>query len=243
MEVIHKHFSIIDSTNNYAKRQAHLFERNRITLLTADEQITGRGRGKRQWFSPANQNVYATFCSFFPKSRTDIGNISQLLALSAIQVLESLHFHPVIKWPNDILLVTKKLGGILCETIVDEQDFFVINGIGINVNMTQENLDKIDIPATSLMTERGSSVDYKEILKALAERYVEDLQLFHQNGFAPFLSKFRQLTNSYMNRKVKFNDHLQVVEGHFHSINEDGSLNLLLPTNEIKSYLAGQIIE
>ena len=64
MELTRIHFDTIDSTNTWAKQNAHKLESDKITLVTTDTQTAGRGRFKRKWVSPPHQNIYASFCFF-----------------------------------------------------------------------------------------------------------------------------------------------------------------------------------
>ena len=113
MQIKRHHFETIDSTNTWAKQQAETFERGSLTLVTADRQTSGRGRLNRSWLSPAKENLYATFCFFLDSHRQDVGNVPQVMALAATEILEQFDFNPTLKWPNDLLLRHKKLGGIL----------------------------------------------------------------------------------------------------------------------------------
>jgi BirA family biotin operon repressor/biotin-[acetyl-CoA-carboxylase] ligase len=242
MEIVHHHFSTLDSTNNCAKRNAHLFDPTKITLITADEQTAGRGRAKRRWVSPRNQNIYATFSFFCPKDQKDILNASQIIAISTCYTLETLNFEPQLKWPNDILLEGKKLGGILCETTIVNEKLCMICGIGLNINMALDLLKEIDIPAISLMVQRGTIFDIQIILTALKRRFAEDLQVFLSKGFSPYLPKFKDLTTHMVNTQISFHDNQHIWEGVLDSINDDASINLRLPSQEIKRFVAGEIL-
>lgn len=240
MDVATFHFDTIDSTNTWAKQNAHLFDYHQITLITADEQTAGRGRFKRTWLSPAQQNIYATFCFFVDPKRSDLGNIPQVLALSAAESLEYYHFNPALRWPNDILLEGKKVGGILCETTMIEQRLCFIAGIGINVNMSLTYIEEIDRPATSMQIEQGRPFNHLEVLKRLEQTFVRDLTLFLEKGFAPFLSLYKEKMVLPSDKLLRFHDNLTLWEGYFDSINDDGSLNLRLPTGEVKRFIAGE---
>lgn len=240
MDVTYFHFESIDSTNNWAKLNARSFPQGQIVLITADAQTAGRGRFKRTWVSPAQQNIYATFCFFVPTMRKDLGNIPQVLALSCLEMLEYYHFNPVLRWPNDILLGGKKVAGILCETTMEGDRLCFIAGIGINVNMSLTYIEEIDRPATSMHIEQGRSFNHLEVLKRLEEIFVRNLKVFLQTGFAPFLPLFREKMGLPQNKLLHFHDNLKLWEGYFDSINDDGSLNLRLPNGEIKRFIAGE---
>lgn len=242
MDVVRQHFITIDSTNTWSKHNAPLFPHDKITLVTADEQTAGRGRFKRKWESPPRQNIYATFNLFVEKHRTDIGNIPQILALAAVETLEALGFQPTLKWPNDILLSNKKVAGILCETTPLSDTLCVIAGIGLNVNMPLDLLQKIDRPATSLLVEKGTAFDVETVLNLLQKSFVKDILQFIDGGFHPFLDTYRNKMTLDPAQKVRFNDNRTIWEGCFHSINNDGSLNLKLESGEIRRFIAGEFV-
>jgi len=242
MDIIRHHFATLDSTNNWAKQKADEFERTKITLVTASEQTAGRGRFNRQWQSPPNQNIYATFCFFVGKERKDIGNIPQVLALSIFDLLQHLGFASRLKWPNDVLINSKKISGILCETTPFSDGICVILGVGLNVNMPLETLQKIDKPATSLHVEGGRLFDVEEILELLRKHFANDLDLFMKEGFDPFLEKYTKRLWVFEGAPLRFHDNQKVWEGDYHAINKDGSLNLRLNDSRIKMFLAGEVI-
>lgn len=241
MQVIRQHFEIINSTNTWAKQYATDFARNAMTLVTADEQTAGRGRYNRHWVSPPYQNVYASFCFFEEKLTPAIGNIPQVLALSAVAALETLSFQLKLKWPNDILLNGKKLGGILCETTQCHDAICVIIGIGININMPLQDLQKISLPATSLFAETGKQFDVQQVISTLQDTFVQKLQLFKKEGFKPFLAEYRNFI-AYSGQSISFHDNRQVWKGCLYSIQDDGSMNLQLDSGEIKNFIAGEIL-
>lgn len=242
MEVERRHFEIVDSTNTWAKRHAHELPHDKITLITADFQTAGRGRFKRHWESPPKKNILATFCFFIEKHRQDIGNIPQVLALSAAKTLESLHFTSQLKWPNDVLLSEKKVAGILAETTSLNSSLCMAVGIGLNVNMSKEEVEKIDRPATSLMIEKGRPFAVEEVLNALQKTFHEDLTLFLDAGFHPFLETYRDHLLQDMSKAIRFHDNETIWAGTFHAINEDGSLALKLADGKIKTFVAGEIL-
>lgn len=168
------HFETIGSTNTWGKQNADTFARDQVTLITADEQTSGRGRFKRKWESPPGQNIYATFCFFTKKPLATIGTISQVAAHSVAKTLQDHGLKPVLKHPNDVLLSGKKVSGILCETTSLDM-LCVLVGIGVNVNMPSELLEKIDQPATSLLAETGILHDIESLIKSLQKHFVASL--------------------------------------------------------------------
>lgn len=237
------HFKSIDSTNTWAKKNTSEWIENGFTVVTAKEQTAGRGRFNRVWVSPPYENIYASFCFWIDAERTDIGHIPQLLALSFAQVLPKEKFAPQIKWPNDILLSKKKVGGILCETILENNKRGVVCGIGVNVNMPCEILEQIDRPATSLLQESGEKENVMEILMNLQRKFFDNLQVFLKEGFAPFFADYQQLLYHKHGDRVSFHNNQAVVEGYFDSVHSDGSVSLLLLEGQRETFFSGEFLE
>jgi BirA family biotin operon repressor/biotin-[acetyl-CoA-carboxylase] ligase len=242
MEVIRTHFETIGSTNTWAKENAALFPQDKVSLVTANEQTAGRGRFKRMWVSPSGLNIYATFCFFLDRNRTDIGNIPQVLALSIADALSSLSFSPKLRWPNDVLLSGKKVAGILCETTPLDKALCVILGVGLNVNMPLAILEAIDRPATSMLVEGGKVYDLEDVLARLQELFIKDLDLFLVQGFQSFHSKYCQISSHQQGDLIRFTSRCGIEEGVFQSIAEDGSLELRFSTGEKRLVHSGEIV-
>lgn len=237
------HFEKIDSTNTWAKKNIHLFPKLHLTVISADEQTAGRGRMNHQWTSPPNQNIYATFCFWVPLGYVYVGNISQLLAVSCAEMLQSLGFSVGLKWPNDLVTPSKKkLAGILCETVIFDNQVCVMAGIGLNVNMPSELLKTIDKPATSLHVESGQTFDSQYLLKLLGKHFLKDLIILKENGFNPILERYRSLLHCKKGENIQFNTRDVLIEGVFDSIAENGSLNLRLKDKTLRNFLSGEMI-
>lgn len=178
------HFKEIESTHEWAeKERASLGEG--FYFITSDFQTKGVGRRGTHWLSPTGVNLLGTFVIPSPPLPFR-ANLSQLLAFTTIQVLEMFPLLPLFKWPNDLLLSHKKVGGIL--TTADETTAFV--SIGLNVNMRAKDLDGIDIPATSIYEELHHEVPLASLKLELMSQFETNLRLFTEKGFAPFFPRF-----------------------------------------------------
>lgn len=241
MKIIRHHFTCIDSTNTWAKQHASSFDPGVITLVTADNQSAGRGRLNRRWISPFGQNVCATYSIFLPSHRRDVGNLPQVAAISIAQILAHLGFCVQLKWPNDIVIGHKKLAGILSESITLADKHCLLIGVGLNINVPQGELDKIGRPAASLLSESGRKHDVEEVLSQLSAQLTQNIALFLQEGFSPFLSHYRMFLYKPA-QPIIFHDNLRTWTGHVHSINADGSLTLLLEDGANKTFHAGEVL-
>ena len=134
-------------------------------------RVRGNRRGsrglRREWISSPRLGIYLSILLRTPLPVQEAFQATYILALSLVKVLRGKYGLPgAIKWPNDILIGPRKVGGILTE-MQSDQDFtrFLVIGIGINVNHTKEDLaGPFRYPATSLAIERGEPVARRELL-------------------------------------------------------------------------------
>lgn len=165
------HLKKVASTNDWAKESIADWHKDGLTLFTAEEQTKGRGKGNRSWITPPGSSIAATFTFFLKEESFEATQLVQLLAKAAVSVLEKKGFHAIIKWPNDLLIAGKKLAGILCETIADPNSpelIGIVMGIGLNVNVTKEELLFVEQPTTSLFQESSKLFDIEELIQDLS---------------------------------------------------------------------------
>ena len=165
-EIIHC-FRSIGSTNEMATQAADSGA-DEGSLFLADEQTAGRGRGGHEWHSSADGGLYLSILPRPNLNPTDVLWLSLITGLSAHYAIESvLGTPPDLRWPNDIMLGNRKLGGILTEMQADStQVRHVVIGVGINVNQPSFPEDIAPI-ATSLRIESGRDWPRTEIAAAL----------------------------------------------------------------------------
>lgn len=190
MKVVYYHFQSLSSTNDWAKKNFHSFEKNALTAICADMQTKGRGQFGRRWNSPDRMNIYASFCFFTKNMNSDVFVFTHLLALAAAEVLAKMGIHPKMKWPNDLLVSGRKIAGILCETLPIEDHTGVVLGIGLNVNMPQDALAKIDQEATSILEELKKETPVTEVFSSLKNIFQSKLETYFTSGFKPFEKQF-----------------------------------------------------
>ena len=125
----------IDSTNDEAKRIEGTED---FHIFISEKQTKGRGRHGKKWSSPNSGNIYMTISTNQNTSQiSPVSLISGLVCKKAIdKLIKSSSI--MLKWPNDILLNDKKIGGILVETEINKENIKTIIGIGINLNINKE---------------------------------------------------------------------------------------------------------
>lgn len=233
-------FSSLPSTNTWVKEHASMLDSRKLTCVVAEEQTAGRGTFSKKWFSPKGLNIYATLYFTVPKNYSYLQNIGQLLSISCCKHLETLGFHPQIKWPNDLLIDGKKFAGILCETTSFSEEIGVILGMGLNVNMPFDLLTKVDQPATSLMELTQKTWDLEEILQSVMQTFLEDFDTLSSKGFAAFTSYYNERL-SFKGEMINIKDGIIHRTGICKGISTEGSLYLTLPSGEDIKISSGKI--
>lgn len=131
-----RYFDSLESTNDEAVRWAEAGAGD-CSLVVADEQTAGRGRGSRRWFTPPGAAL-AFSLILHPKRaapESPVARLTGLGALAVCRVLQTQYQLPAqIKWPNDVLLAGKKVAGVLVEAAwLGNQITHAVLGIGVNI--------------------------------------------------------------------------------------------------------------
>ena len=179
----------IDSTNSELMRRARAGRLEPI-LLVAERQTAGRGRLGRAWYSEGvgGDDIPAlTFSLGLPLAPQSWSGLSLAVGIS---VAQSLHASLQLKWPNDIWLNDRKLGGILIETATVNESRYAVMGIGINI-APRDAVGLATAPAWLREVQPG--MDAAMALQRIARPLVQTIQKFEQTGFAPFQGDFDRL--------------------------------------------------
>jgi BirA family biotin operon repressor/biotin-[acetyl-CoA-carboxylase] ligase len=236
------HFQTIPSTNTEAYQLA-LRGAPEGEIVIAESQEKGRGRLGRHWVSPPFLNLYL---SVILRPEIPPSQASLITLMAAVAVAEAIErfsgLHPVIKWPNDILVENRKVAGLLNE-IHSETDriHFVILGIGVNLNMEKELLPKeIRGLATSLKMETGKSVSRKEFVPCLLGALEKWYTLFLREGGKPVLDAWREKARL-KGKPVKVTSFGETLLGRAVDIDAEGRLILETEKGERKRIVAGDV--
>ena len=230
----------VDSTNAYVK--SHASELKDFTVVYTSHQTAGRGRLSRKWVDTGSDNVYMTiFLKPFDEFRPIYSNLTQYLSVILAQTLEDYGVEAKIKWPNDVLVNGKKIAGILSETSMQGSRFLGLAlGIGINLNTSQESLDNIDKPATSLAVCLNQKIDRDKFLHALLEKFCLYYDKFINEGFLYIKDEYIKRA-SFLNTRVSINVLGEIHEGIAVGLTDDGAL-ILNKNNKNHVFLIGDIL-
>lgn len=213
------------------------------TVVVAETQIAGRGRRGRNWYSPAGQGIYVSVLLRPHLPLREISRISLVAAAAVAETLETeMELHPIIKWPNDILVNDKKIAGILSEAVTDMDGVeYVVVGIGININN-----EALDFPgdfrtaATSARAECGIPGSRIKVLQALLTRFESHYQQLLNGGFDQTLAKCKSML-SVLGQQVR----LDTINGHLTGqaidIDDNGFLMVRDNTGTVHTVMSGEI--
>jgi BirA family biotin operon repressor/biotin-[acetyl-CoA-carboxylase] ligase len=236
------HFQTIDSTNSEAYQLA-LTGAKEGEVVIAESQKKGRGRLGRHWFSPPFLNLYLSVIlrPHIPPQQASI--ITLMAAVATAEAIEKFSgLKPSIKWPNDILLRSRKVAGLLNE-IHSEMDriHFVVLGIGVNLNMDGRMFPKEIRPmVTSLKKEMGRTISRKAFLQSLLEELEEWYGIFLKKGGAAILKAWRDRAQI-EGKEVKVTSFGERVVGVAIDVDSDGALILETERGEKKRIVAGDV--
>ena len=217
-------FDSIDSTNAQALRA---IGQGQVApfLVVAERQIAGRGRRGRKWVSPFAENLYYSLVLRIDGGMRQLEGLSLVVGLAVMQTLRKLGVADVgLKWPNDVLVDSKKIAGILLELVGDPADVcHVVLGIGINVNM--QAADEVDQQWTSMRLESGKSFDRNALVVELSNQLQAYIQRHQVGGFSVLQAEWEE-NHLWQGRMVSLIAGVNQIDGVVLGINNQGALRL-----------------
>lgn len=209
------------------------------TICVTDHQTAGRGRRGRTWSDPPGKALMFSYLARVSRAPAELATLSLLVG---IVVAESLPLAPQLRWPNDLVLNGGKVAGILIELVTPpDQPLFAIIGIGINANLTADELPPTDrLPATSLLVEGGEEIDRITLLEALGAGLDAALELFDREGFAPFVARYAAL-DGLAGHAITLKLPQDSVKGTAVGIDAQGQLILRLADRSEQTFSAGEV--
>jgi BirA family biotin operon repressor/biotin-[acetyl-CoA-carboxylase] ligase len=163
--------------------------------LLAEHQSAGRGRHGRAWHSPFGTNLYLSLAWSFAQWPTALTALPLATGVATAGALAELNLPELrLKWPNDLWCRGSKLGGILIEQRGEAGGACrVVIGLGLNVAMRSATTAHIGQPWTSLAEALGRAPSRNALAARILAAWVDMLERFTAEGFAPFEPGFRAL--------------------------------------------------
>tara|TARA_Y100000590_G_C15736977_1_gene1018922 strand:- start:282 stop:1016 length:735 start_codon:yes stop_codon:yes gene_type:complete len=216
----------VKSTNTEIKKYLNK-DNNLINFcISASNQSNGYGRRKSKWFS-YNGNIHL---SLLLKPKCNIRKVNQISFITAVSIGKTLNkINKIIKvkykWPNDIILNKKKLGGIIIETSStnNQKINWCIIGIGLNIKKFP-NLKNNEFKATSLMNEK-IKLNRNIFIKLFLKIFFNNYKLWKEKGFT-FIKK-QWISNVYkINNNIIIKKNNRYIEGKLLNLLSNGCIKL-----------------
>jgi BirA family biotin operon repressor/biotin-[acetyl-CoA-carboxylase] ligase len=179
----------------YGRRQHDL----QPCLLVAEHQSHGRGRMGRAWHSTNGGSL--TFSLAIPLDLADWSGLSLVVGLALAEALEPLSRLPPaaaprlgLKWPNDLWLDGRKLGGVLIETVPAGEHRMAIIGVGLNIAPAWTNAESLASLSSGFacVQELNPQATGPQVLALIAQPLVQALLDFQDHGFGPWQARYAQ---------------------------------------------------
>lgn len=163
-------------------------------VIAAEWQSGGRGRRGRGWVNPLGGALTFSLLWRFERGVAALSGLSLVVGLACALALRAAGARDVgVKWPNDLQVDGRKLGGILIELQGDALGpSAAVIGIGINVRLPADAAARVDQPVADIHG-AGGTTDRNHLLAIVLRELAASLDEFTSHGFAPFIAGFRSL--------------------------------------------------
>ncbi|MGF6148691.1 Bifunctional protein BirA [Kingella potus] len=232
-ELRHSHPSSNDII--LAAAREHILSAHR-RLCLVHEQTGGRGRQGKKWHSRIGECLTFSFGWVFDKPQAEMGALPLVVGLACRNALSGLDVPVQVKWPNDLVSASGKLGGILIETVRGAGKTAAVVGIGINYVLPKEVEQAASVQAVC----KTPPPSAPQLLQAVLHELGVSLPVFAEQGFAPFSAAYAQ-ANRDLGQAVRLLHHGQIIEeGTVAGFTEAGALLLRTQAGE-KQIVIGEI--
>lgn len=212
------------------------------TIVVAETQSGGRGRVGRPWSSPRG----GIYFSIILRPDINSGEALRLPLVAGVAVAHAIkreiNLEPRLKWPNDIMIETKKVGGILTEMSAEPDRLdWVIIGIGLNVNTPHDSFSQeVEESAISLMEAAGREIPRVKLLQAILAEFESLYGSLAESGFEPIRARWKALSNT-IGENVVVTLPSGQVKGLAEDIDSDGALILKKFDGTVERIVAGVV--
>ncbi|WNM18716.1 biotin--[acetyl-CoA-carboxylase] ligase [Flavobacterium capsici] len=225
----------IDSTNDYLKQLNKEKTLSDYTVVTTFSQTKGKGQMGSNWISEPGKNL--TFSVLVKDSVTlqsSIFDCNVAVAVSVLEVLQSLKIPNLnIKWPNDILAESKKIGGILIENSI-KADGMIDTVIGIGLNINQEDFSGLP-SASSLKNIVEKDFDLEFLLEKIVNQLKSNLNklpLRKEFFWEKYKSHLFKINQPMAFEDLNQNRFMGIITG----VSSDGKLELVLEDDSCQTF-------
>jgi len=213
-------------------------------VFLAEYQTAGRGRRGRAWLAPPGGSICLSLGWTFREVPQNIGALGLAIGVCALRALRELGVEKAtLKWPNDLLLEGRKLGGILIELRAESAGpANVVIGIGLNVSLGAALLEQIGetgVAAIDLASAGLNHPSRNALAAALIEQMLRGLLAFEKEGLRPFVEEWRA-ADALRGRQVDVQTLEGVSRGLARGIDLHGALVIETP-HGVRRFVSGDV--
>jgi len=214
------------------------------TVVLSEEQTAGKGRAGRVWHSPPGVGLYLSVLLKPAIPGEKIPMLTLMTAVAAVKGLRDCGHEAVLKWPNDVLLGPRKIGGVLADARVRPATpsvAEVVVGLGLNVNHSEQDFPpELLARAGSLRLATGAPVDRTEILTRVLVRLDEAYASVKSGGDAAIVEAFISLCPMARGRAVTVTGEGETFSGQTAGVTPTGALRVMTPAG-MREIHAGEV--
>lgn len=233
-------FDTLPSTNSYLMQ--NMSAKTHGTCVVTNLQTSGRGRRGREWQASLGSSLTFSLLWRFQCGAAALSGLSLAVGVALIRGLHEIGATEAkLKWPNDILINQKKLAGILIELQGDmEGPSTAVIGVGINLQLPESVLQKIDQPATDLHQILAHTINPNSVMAILLKHFLDVLFTFESTGFDELRDEWAK-HHAYHQQAVRMlMPDGSEVNGVVQAISENGSL-IVETANGLQKFMSGEI--
>ncbi len=238
-------YGSVNSTNTLAAELSAQYPDSDIAIA-ADSQARGRGRLGRLWVSPPGCNIYMSVVLHTEIAIEDATLLTVAAAVACACALRSRSgLNVSIKWPNDLMVCGKKIGGILTEfkSGCGRINKVAVIGIGVNVNSRRIDFpEELRSTATSVREETGEYFERSAMIAGILNEMEKWYRTLLSEGRFPLLKAWKNLSST-LGNKVSVTIGTDFFSGFAEDIDGQGRLVLKLASGEGKIISAGDLTE
>lgn len=230
----------VDSTNNYLSRAYQQGRVSGCTVALAHAQTAGRGRAGRSWKALPGASLCLSLG--LPLAGYQLPFLPLCVGVAVAQLLEQFGVGVQLKWPNDVMVAGKKLGGVLCESFQTPSGAITVIGLGLNIQPVEVPQALSGAGATSLSqwVDAAALPPVRELAQACVFSILQQLDSAQDQGIAALFNAFTQ-RDAWLGKDVAVLDEGMVLfSGRAMGIDENGAYLINTPSG-LRAVVAGDL--
>lgn len=231
-------FESLPSTNAWAL--ANINELKHGDIIRAIQQTAGRGRFNRVWTAPEDCNLNLSIILNHISKTIPVTMLLPATAIAIRDALKDFKIEASLKWPNDVMVSNRKISGILAE--IEPVTNHIIIGLGINVNISDQNLANMDFPQppTSMAAEKKRIFDINSVCNHVVSALENIIDTLYVNGI-PYISQRWQENDYLQGRTLSIKNEKEIITGKYTEMKSNGQLELITPAGEKYLFWSGDV--